>query len=1156
MDETLMPSREWLHEIFHSFNDVAWSAHPIAWETLFLTPSAEAVYGYPVAEFFHNPQLWRSLIHDDDRDRVENLIPTLFSTEKLDLEYRIVRPDGEIRWLSHRLRVIRDAQGKALRIDGMATDITDHQQAEAAIGESEKLFHATCEQAMAVIEDISDVYKELRLRKQAEEALHKSEERFRNLVETTSDWVWEVDEDLVYTYVSPKVRDILGYAPYEIQGKTPCDLMTFRERHRMTNFFGQLLAVKEPFSRLESTEIHKDGHRVVMETSGVPRFDGEGRFCGYRGITRDITERKRMEEALKESQQKYQTLFEILPIGISITNELGNILEANPASEEILGISIAQQTQRQYDALTWSMIRADGTPLPRSELPCVKALTENRVIKNFEAGLVQPNGEIAWLSITAAPIPLPGYGVAIAYTNISDVYSELTENKKVEETLRLQSERERLMGAMLERIRQSLNLDEILNTTVAEVRQLLQNDRVLLFKLCPDGVGRVVTESVAPGLPSTTGMEFPDEVFPDECYQYYCRGLPRIVPDIAHDDFAPCLNEFMQELGVKSKLVIPILRTNQPGEKTNGCSLNAEISYQTTINNLASPATSQTSLWGVMTAHDCSGHRQWQQWEIDLLSSLATQIGIAIQQSELYLQLEAQLSELQQAEVALQQAKEVAVNEAARSAVANRAKSEFLANMSHELRTPLNGILGYAQILKKDTNLTVQQQNSLSIIHQCGEHLLTLIDDILDLSKIEAQKMELYPTEFHLPHFLKSLADLFQMRTQAKDISFTYEILPPAPQAVIGDPKRLRQVLSNLLSNAVKFTDKGGVRFTVSYVGLETEDSKETPLQRDMEEFSPLPLTKIRFQIEDTGIGIAPHQFAEIFLPFHQVSDFAHALEGTGLGLAISQKLVQMMGSEIKVRSTLNQGSVFWFDLDLPPVEGWDQPHPSSDRLIVGYKGCKRQVLVVDDHPVNRSLLRELLEVVGFEVIEAVDGQDGLNKALECQPDVILMDLLMPVWDGLETTRRLRQLPQIQDVVIIALSANVFEITQQESLAAGCHEFLPKPVQTQRLLDAIAKHLSLEWIYEEKLCNTEVEPNANHAPLVLPPCSAIATLSELIKMGDIAGILDQAEQLEKLDDKLVPFATQIYQLAKGFNMKQLREIIQQYLADIQGLANN
>jgi CheY-like chemotaxis protein len=409
--------------------------------------------------------------------------------------------------------------------------------------------------------------------------------------------------------------------------------------------------------------------------------------------------------------------------------------------------------------------------------------------------------------------------------------------------------------------------------------------------------------------------------------------------------------------------------------------------------------------------------------------------------------------------------------------------------------------------------------------------------------------MELSPAEFHLLGFLKSLTDLFRMHAQQKDISFTYDILSPLPDAVIADKKRLRQILFNLLSNAVKFTDKGGVTFRVGYVGLETEDWEQGRLPSITH--YPLPIANIRFQVEDTGIGIQESKLAEIFLPFHQVSDRAHAFEGTGLGLAISQKLVQMMGSEIQVRSTLGQGSVFWFDLDLPPILGWHQPNPTSDRPIIGYKGRKRQVLIVDDHQVNRSFFREMLEFVGFEVIEAVDGQDGLNKAIEFKPDVILMDCVMPVLDGLEATRRLRQLPQLNDAIIIGLSANIVETTTQGSLAAGCHDFLSKPVQTDRLLDAIARHLGLEWIYEEKPCSMGVEPNWDGLPLVLPPPSAIAILSELIKIGDIAGVLDQAEQLEKMDDKLVPFAILIHQLAKGFKVKQLREIIQQYLADSQ-----
>jgi signal transduction histidine kinase/ActR/RegA family two-component response regulator len=769
------------------------------------------------------------------------------------------------------------------------------------------------------------------------------------------------------------------------------------------------------------------------------------------------------------------------------------------------------------------MLRPDGSSIPASKLAGVRALTENQVIENLEMGMVKTDGEITWLSVTAAPLPLPGYGVVIAYTDI-------TERKQAEQMLQLQAERERLMGLITQRIRQSLHLDEILQTTVEEVRQLLQDDRVLLFQLCSDGVGRVVTESMSPGLPAIVGREFPDERFPEACYQAYYQGQPRVVPDITQDELAPCLVEFLQQLGVKSKLVIPILCSSQRGEKGDG-----DMRYRLAT----ATQNAEISLWGVMVAHDCTGHRQWQPWEIALLTSLATQIGIAIQQCELYLQLGAKLSDLQQTEAALQQAKEAAE-------VANRAKSEFLANMSHELRTPLNGILGYAQILKKDTNLSDEQRNSLSIIHQCGEHLLTLINDILDLSKIEASRMELFPTEFHFPNFLNSLADLFKMRAQQRNIAFTYQICSPLPQGVMADQKRLRQVLSNLLSNAVKFTDEGGVTFRVSDVGVESGNeytaTSPSPILN-----SQFPIPKIRFQIEDTGIGIEPSQLAELFLPFHQVSDRAHAVEGTGLGLAISQKLVQMMGSQIQVKSSLAQGSVFWFDLELPSVTARAEPNSSCDRRIVGFKGHKRKVLTIDDHPVNCSFLRDLLQPLGFEMFEAVDGQEGLNKAQQTQPDLILMDLVMPGLDGLEATRRLRQLPQFQDVVVIALSANVRETSKQESLAAGCQDFLPKPVQAQQLLNLLTVHLGLEWIYDEDLSPTGVESNPECAPLVLPPTSELTTLSELVRMGDIQEILHRVEQLETLDEKFEQFVAKIRQLAKEFKLKQLQKLIQHYL---------
>jgi len=235
--------------------------------------------------------------------------------------------------------------------------------------------------------------------------------------------------------------------------------------------------------------------------------------------------------------------------------------------------------------------------------------------------------------------------------------------------------------------------------------------------------------------------------------------------------------------------------------------------------------------------------------------------------------------------------------------------------------------------------------------------------------------------------------------------------------------------------------------------------------------------------------------------------------------------------------------------LDLPSASGWQDSQPSSERQIVGCQGHQRKILIVDDDRINRMVLRRLLEPLGFDLLEAVDGQDCLNKAMEFQPDAIFLDLVMPGLDGLEVTRRLRQLPQLQDVIAIALSANAFETTKQECLAAGCQGFLSKPVQVKQLLDLLALYLGLEWIYDDGLGSLNEASNRDRSPFVPPPPSELIILSELVKMGDIAGILDQADRLQQLGSQLHPFANEIRQLAKDFKLKQLRKIIQQYLAN-------
>lgn len=492
------------------------------------------------------------------------------------------------------------------------------------------------------------------------------------------------------------------------------------------------------------------------------------------------------------------------------------------------------------------------------------------------------------------------------------------------------------------------------------------------------------------------------------------------------------------------------------------------------------------------------------------------------------------ITERWQADVATQQAKEMAES-------ANRAKSEFLANMSHELRTPLNGILGYAQILKKANDLTDQQRNGLEIIHHSGEHLLTLINDVLDLSKIEARKMELHPHEFHLPAFLENLVQMFKIRAR-QDLTFVYEPVTPLPPFVLADEKRLRQVLLNLLGNAIKFTQQGCVTFRVSTINDDLQQG----------------LTKLRFEVEDTGLGISAEQLDVIFLPFQQAGDKRRQTEGTGLGLTITQQLVQMMGGEIQVKSQLGKGSTFWFDVVFPETTQQGRMTASPPPTIVGYEGDRRRVLVVDNQWENRAVLLGLLQPLGFETREAVNGQDGLNQAYEFRPDVVLMDLVMPVMDGFEAIRRLRASPTLKEVVIIAVSASTLDFDQESSRRAGCNGFLPKPVREEDLLKHLQTHLNLTWIYQQSkdkpphpetpkdTITIDPLPTISESLAALSAQTELDILLDLAMQGDLQGIMDHIIELEQTDDRWLPFTRPLTQLARGFKEQQILELIRQH----------
>ncbi|MBF0117696.1 MAG: response regulator [Desulfobacterales bacterium] len=459
--------------------------------------------------------------------------------------------------------------------------------------------------------------------------------------------------------------------------------------------------------------------------------------------------------------------------------------------------------------------------------------------------------------------------------------------------------------------------------------------------------------------------------------------------------------------------------------------------------------------------------------------------------------------------------------------IANKAKSDFLSNMSHELRTPLNAVLGYAQILKKDSNLTESQINHIDIIDKSGKHLLNLINEVLDLAKIEARKIDINKETFIFIDFLNTISDMIKIKTFQKGIEFYSEFDENLPYAVIFDEKRLGQILINLLGNAVKFTEKGCIKFKVT--ALENK--------------------KIRFQIEDTGIGIPEQNLKDIFSPFVQIGEKARKIEGTGLGLTISQRLVRLMDSELNVKSTFGIGSLFWFDIEIEKTENYLNQEAAKNRNnIIGFKGEKKIILVVDDIQENRMLLIDLLSKVGFDVYEASNGKECLEKAHIINPDLIFMDIVMPVMSGLEAIEQIRDSSELKSIKVIVSSASPSTPNKEELFTTyKFDDFIFKPIEIQNVFDTIQNHLNISWIYEEKQ-EKNIQKNEEHQLIIVPPPKPeLDLIYKLSKIGDLIELKKELERIEKMDNKYLLFTDKINGLLKTFQIKQVQKLIEKYM---------
>jgi PAS domain S-box-containing protein len=641
-------------------------------------------------------------------------------------------------------------------------------------------------------------------------------------------------------------------------------------------------------------------------------------------------------------------------------------------------------------------------------------------------------------------------GIAIQQATLYEkVQLELEIRWHTEAEIAIQLRQQQALATIGQQIRNSLKVAEILATATKQVKELMGVDRVMAIKLLPDGKIQAVEEAVSPEYPQLLGMIWNHDQFSPAAFEFYLQGKPRTVFDVEHDPWSAGLQKELRTAKVQSKIVAPILRPLGNGE---------------------------TQLWGLLIVDACRYRRQWYSAEAKLLQQIADQLAIAIQQANLFEQLQTELLERQQAEAQLRERNQQLAISNQELARATRLKDEFLASMSHELRTPLNAILGMSEALQELNfgPINDRQQKSIATIEKSGKHLLALINDILDLAKIEANKFDLELTDVSIDSLCKNSLLFVKELAHKKQISIKIQLPAYLKQLNIRvDDRRCRQVLINLLSNAVKFTSSGGsILLDVRVEECEQAEDWGMGSLGDISEMSAISQRQIVFSIVDTGIGIAPENIGKLFQSFVQIdSSLNRQYAGTGLGLALVKRIAELHGGAVSVESIVDRGSCFRVLLPFDPRAEIVIP-PSLSPLVYPLTADpedmptikpKALILVVEDNEANMETMTGYLRSRGYRLAEATNGQEAIALLSECSqdrthvncPDIILMDIQMPGMDGFEATRHIRQLPACATMPIVALTALAMPTDRQKCLDAGANEYVSKPVKLGQLVSTI-----------------------------------------------------------------------------------------------------
>lgn len=1096
---------------------------------------------------------WLKSIHPDDRESTARVwLESVHTGTPYEVEQRVRVASGEYRLFAVRGVPILDEQGNIQEWIGTQTDITEQKQAETALRRSNAILKAQQEASIDGILVIDEA---------------------RNVVSYNQRFcqLWNIPDQVVQT---ENRQALLDWAIQQLE--QPQEFLAKTE---------YLYAHPDEISRDEVSM--RDGRTLDRYSAAVRSPSGEcyGRIWYFRDITQRVLaeiELKRSTNALKLSEARLRSFVDANVIGILFGDVYGGVWQAN---DEFLRITGSTREELESGKLFWhdltpneflqldqvgiaeaqvrgactpyekEVIRRDGSRVPvlvgyslvgdaqEESVAFILDLTERKkaevalrqreqefraLVENAPDVIIRFDRNSRYLYINSraerdmgvAPaefigkmprdigfsleacnycqkmidqvfetaqetedeleLSLPGrvtyqsfhavpeFDEQGAVKSVLTIWRDLTDRKRSEEAIHRRAQQDNILSRISRQFVDQ-DVDTAIDFALQQIGEFANCDRSYVFRFRKDGLDNT-HEWCAEGI-----EPFIDQ--PDDCCleAWSCRTL--LNGDILN---VPDVNAVPPEASVDQ----------------------ADWKAQSIRSLLVVPMKYSKQVVGFLGIDAVRMLRVWDEGIIQMLNLVGELIAIAQARHK--------------AEVELRIAKEAAES-------ANRAKSTFLANMSHELRTPLNAILGFAQLMERDTTITTRQRDFLGTINRSGEHLLTLINDVLEMSKIEAGRVVVMPVPCNLYRLLQAAEEMFQVRAAAKQLSLVFTLAPDLPQFILIDEGKLRQVLINLLSNAIKFTDTGRVVLRASYTSNQLE-----------------------FEVQDTGRGIASDEFEHLFQPFVQTSSATQIKEGTGLGLTISRQFVQLMGGDIEVQSTINVGSTFRFTVAAMITEPFETTVSVPNRQVQRLAANQRtyRLLAVDDRAENCDLLRNLLGDVGFEVRSCVNGQEAIAQWQAWQPDLIWMDMRMPVMDGYEATQRIRQLEPSRKTKIIALTASAFEEQRSRILAVGCDDLVCKPFKEQLLFDKLAEHLGVEYVYAESVAEAVLTFNLQASDLQMMPIEWIVALQQAAIDADAELIAELVEEIPKANSEL---ARGLMEMCDRFCFDEILELTEAFL---------